>query len=115
MNLGIFLVFWIKMRRYHWGMARKPRIEFAGAVYHVISRGDRGEAIYQDDEDRRLFLQFLGEVCERTSWLIHAFVAMTNHHHLLLETPEANLVVGMKWLQGTYTQRFNLRYRLRGH
>ena len=64
-------------------MARKPRIEFAGAVYHVISRGDRGEAIYQDEEDRRLFLQFLGEVCERTGWLIHAFVAMTNHYHLL--------------------------------
>lgn len=96
-------------------MARKPRIEFAGAVYHVISRGDRGEAIYQDDEDRRLFLQFLGEVCDRTGWLIHAFVVMTNHYHLLLETPEANLVVGMKWLQGTYTQRFNRRHRLRGH
>jgi len=96
-------------------MARKPRIEFAGVVYHVISRGDRGEAIYQDDEDRRLFLQFLGEVCDRTGWLMHAFVVMTNHYHLLLETPEANLVVGMKWLQGTYTQRFNRRHRLRGH
>jgi len=96
-------------------MARKPRIEFAGAVYHVISRGDRGEEIYQDDEDRRLFLQFLGGVCDRTGWLIHAFVVMTNHYHLLLETPEANLVVGMKWLQGVYTQRFNLRHRLRGH
>ncbi|MBM4332711.1 MAG: transposase, partial [Deltaproteobacteria bacterium] len=96
-------------------MARKPRIEFAGAVYHVISRGDRGEPIYQDDGDRCLFLQFLGEVCERTGWLIHAFVIMTNHYHLLLETPEANLVVGMKWLQGTYTQRFNLRHGFRGH
>ena len=63
-------------------MARKPRIEFAGAVYHVISRGDRGEAIYQDDEDRRLFLRFLGEVCERTGWLIHPFVVMTNHYHI---------------------------------
>ncbi|MBM4331789.1 MAG: transposase [Deltaproteobacteria bacterium] len=96
-------------------MARKPRIEFAGAVYHVVSRGDRGEPIYQDDEDRRLFLQFLGEVCERAGWLIHAFVAMTNHYHLLLETPEPNLVVGMKWLQGRFAQRFNLRHRLRGH
>ena len=95
-------------------MARKAWIEFAGAVYHVISRGDRGEAIYQDDEDQRLFLQFLGEVCERTGWLIHAFVVMTNHYHILLETPQANLVVGMKWLQGTYTQRFNLRHGLRG-
>lgn len=96
-------------------MARKPRIEFTGAVYHVISRGDRGEAIYQDDEDRLVFLRFLGEVCERTGWQIHAFVLMTNHYHILLETPEANLVVGMKWLQGIYTQRFNLRHRLRGH
>ena len=92
-------------------MARKLRIEFAGAVYHVISRGDRGEAIYQDDEDRRQFLQFLGEVGDRTGWLINAFVVMTNHYHLLLETPEANLVVGMRWLQGAYTQRFNLRHR----
>ena len=96
-------------------MARKPRIEFAGAVYHVLSRGDRGEPIYQDDEDRLLFLRFLGEVCERTGWLIHAYILMTNHYHILLETPGANLVVGMKWLQGTYTQRFNLRHRLRGH
>jgi putative transposase len=96
-------------------MARKPRIEFPGAVYHVLSRGDRGEAIYQDDEDRLLFLRFLGEACERTGWLIHAFILMTNHYHILLETPEPNLVVGMKWLQGVYTQRFNLRHGLRGH
>ena len=96
-------------------MARKPRIEFAGGVYHVISRGDRWEAIYQDNEDRSLFLQYLGEVCGRTGWLVHAFVVMTNHYHMLLETPEANLVEGMKWLQGAYAQRFNLRHGLRGH
>ena len=95
-------------------MARKARIEFAGAVYHVIGRGDRGEAICQDDEDRRLFLQFLGQVCGRTRRLIHAFVVMTNHYHILLETREANLVEGMKWLQRTYIQRFNLRHELRG-
>jgi putative transposase len=51
-----------------------------GAIYHVISLGDRGEAIYQDDEDRRLFLQFLGEVSEQTGWLIHAFVVISNHY-----------------------------------
>jgi len=94
-------------------MARKPRIEFAGAVYHIISRGDRGEAIYEGDEDRERFLGGVGEVCERTGWKVHAFVLMTNH--LLLETPEPNLLVGMKWLQGTYTQRFNRRHNLRGH
>jgi putative transposase len=96
-------------------MARKPRIEFAGAVYHIISRGDRGEAIYEGDEDRERFLGGVGEVCERTGWKVYAFVLMTNHYHLLLETPEPNLVVGMKWLQGTYTQRFNRRHNLRGH
>jgi REP element-mobilizing transposase RayT len=96
-------------------MARKPRIEFAGAVYHILSRGDHGENIYQDDEDRKGFLRCLDEVCERTGWKIHAFVLMSNHYHLLLETPEANLVVGMKWLQGVYTQRFNRRHKLRGH
>ena len=96
-------------------MARKPRIEFAGAVYHILSRGDHGENIYQDDEDRKGFLRCLDEVCERTGWKIDAFVLMSNHYHLLLETPEANLVVGMKWLQGVYTQRFNRRHKLRGH
>ena len=70
-------------------MARKPRIEFAGAVYHIISRGDRGEAIYEGDEDRERFLGGVGEVCERTGWKVHTFVLMTNH--LLLETPEPNL------------------------
>jgi putative transposase len=96
-------------------MARRPRIEFSGALYHVISRGDHGEAIYRDDRDREGFLICLGEVCERTGWKIHAFVLMDNHYHLLLETPEPNLVVGMKWVQGTYTQRFNRRHNLRGH
>jgi REP element-mobilizing transposase RayT len=96
-------------------MARKPRIQYAGAVYHVICRGDRGESIFQDEIDRKQFLRCLGETCERSGWKIHAYVLMPNHYHLLLETPEPNLVVGMKWLQGTYTQRFNLRHGLRGH
>jgi putative transposase len=96
-------------------MARRPRIEFARALYHVISRGYHGETIYQDDEDQEGFLTCVGEVCERTGWKIYAFVLMTNHYHLLLETPEPNLVAGMKWLQGTYTQQFNRRHNLRGH
>ena len=100
---------------YFRAMARKPRIEYPGAVYHVICRGDRGESIFQDEIDRTQFLRCLGETCERTGWKIHAYVLMPNHYHFLLETPEANLVVGMKWLQGTYTQRFNLRHDLRGH
>jgi putative transposase len=96
-------------------MARRPRIEFAGAVYHVMSRGNRGETIFHDDDDRRQFLHCLDETCERTGWKIHAYVLMANHYHFLLETPEPNLVVGMKWLQGTYTQRFNRRHSLHGH
>jgi len=96
-------------------MARKPRIEYAGAVYHVMSRGDRQNDIFCDERDRQIFLDTLGEACERQGWLIHAYVLMDNHYHLLLETPEPNLVVGMKWLQGTYTQRFNSRHREWGH
>ena len=96
-------------------MPRKPRVEYAGAVYHVMSRGDRGEAIFRDDADREMFLAAVGEACARTGWRVHAYVLMENHYHLLLETPEPNLVVGMQWLQGTYSKRFNARHRLWGH
>lgn len=96
-------------------MPRKPRVEYAGAIYHVMSRGNRGDPIYLDDEDRRTFIDTLEEACTKTGWLVHAFVLMNNHYHLLLETPEANLVAGMKWLQGTYTQRFNSIHKLWGH
>ena len=96
-------------------MPRKPRIEYGGAVYHVMSRGNRQDMIYCDDTDREQFLETLAEVCTKTGWLVHAYVLMDNHYHILLETPEPNLVVGMKWLQGTYTQRFNARNGEWGH
>ncbi len=80
-----------------------------------MSRGNHQEAIFRDGRDGEIFLDTLGEACGRTGWRIHAFVLMGNHYHLLLETPEANLVAGMKWLQGTYTQRFNGRHKLWGH
>jgi REP element-mobilizing transposase RayT len=96
-------------------MARPLRIEYPGAVYHVMARGNQGRVIYQDDRDRRRFLETLGEACGKTGWRIHAYVLMGNHYHLLVETPEANLVAGMKWLQGTCTQRYNGRHQLRGH
>ena len=70
-----------------------------------MGRGNQGRAIYADDRDRKRWLETLGEACEQTGWRIHAYVMMGNHYHLLLETPEANLVAGMKWLQSTYTQR----------
>ena len=81
-------------------MPRKPRVEYSGAVYHVMCRGNGGQAIFADDLDRGMFLDVLDEVCERCGWRIHAYVLMGNHYHVLLETPEPNLVAGMKWLQG---------------
>jgi len=96
-------------------MARQLRVEYAGAIYHVMSRGDRQEAIFWDEEDRRRFLGTLGEACARGGWQVHAYCLMGNHFHLVLETPQPTLVAGMKWFLGTYTQRFNARHRLRGH
>ncbi len=96
-------------------MPRKLRIQFPGALYHVLDRGDRREAIFRDDADRERFLETLGEVCARTGWRLHAYVLMSNHYHLLLETPEPNLAAGMRWFQGTYSIRFNCRHKLHGH
>jgi REP element-mobilizing transposase RayT len=80
-----------------------------------MSRGDRREAIVLGDQDRELWLRTLGEACRKTGWQVHAYCLMSNHFHLVIETPEANLVAGMKWLLGTYAVRFNTRHRLRGH
>jgi putative transposase len=96
-------------------MARPLRIEFAGATYHIMARGNQGQKICLDDPDRERWLATLVATWKRTGWVIHAWALMGNHYHLLLETPEPNLVSGMKWLQGTYTQRFNARHRKRGH
>ena len=96
-------------------MARKLRIQFPGAIYHAMSRGDRREDIFRDDFDREAFLQALADVCAKTGWLVHAFCLMPNHFHLVVETPQPNLVPGMKWFLGTYTARFNRRHRLNGH
>ena len=97
------------------GMARKPRVEFEGAIYHVMCHGNRQEPIFRDRRDHVCFLDTLGEACGRTGWRLHAFVLMGNHYHLLLETPEPNLVDGMRWFQGTYTQRFNVRHGRTGY
>lgn len=96
-------------------MARPLRLEFAGAVYHVTSRGDRREDIYLDDEDRREWLAVLALVCDRFNWVLHAYCQMTNHYHLLVETVEGNLSAGMRQLNGVYTQRFNRRHGMVGH
>lgn len=96
-------------------MVRPLRIEFAGALYHVTSRGDGQEDIYLDDEDRENYLEVLRDVCERFNWDVHAYCLMTNHYHLLVETPESNLSKGMRHLNGVYTQRFNRKYNRVGH
>jgi len=96
-------------------MSRPLRIEFAGALYHVTSRGDGQEDIYLDDSDRELFLEVLGEVSERFNWTPHAYCLMGNHYHLLLETPDGNLAKGMRHLNGVYTQRFNRKHKRVGH
>ena len=95
-------------------MARSLRIEFKGAFYHVMARGNQKKDIFFDDEDRWSFLQTLQEARDRTGWGVHAWVLMNNHYHLLLQTPHANLVEGMKWLQNAYTRRLNGRHRLWG-
>ena len=95
-------------------MARAVRVRYGGAFYHVMARGNRRERIFRGEADRLLFYQTLGEACERTGWRVHAWELMSNHYHLMVETPEGNLVAGMRWLQNTYTRRHNCRYRLWG-
>jgi putative transposase len=92
-------------------MPRSLRLEFPGAFYHVMARGNRKEPIFEDDDDRRFFLATLAEACGMTGWRVHAWVLMGNHYHLFIETPEPNLVAGMKWLQNTVTRRHNVRHR----
>jgi len=92
-------------------MARKLRVQYPGAIYHVMNRGDRREPIFNDDADRETFLKTLGQACEKTDWLVHAWCLMSNHFHLVVETPRGNLVEGMKWFLGTYTSRFNRRHK----
>ena len=96
-------------------MARPMRLEFAGAIYHVTSRGDRREDIYDSDADREHFIKILGDVCQRFNWVCHAYCLMSNHYHLLIETPDANLSKGMRQLNGVYSQAYNRANGRVGH
>jgi len=96
-------------------MARPLRIEYEGAVYHVMSRGNAREKIYWDATDRFKFLEVLSSVVSRFKWIVHAYCLMDNHYHLIVETPFANLSAGMRQLNGIYTQRINRRYKRCGH
>lgn len=96
-------------------MPRPLRIEYPGAIYHVINRGNQQQEIFRSDSDRMDFLSTLARTCEKTGWQVHAYCLMGNHFHLVIETPSANLVAGMKWLLGVYTLRFNRRHNSCGH
>ncbi len=96
-------------------MPRQRRIEYAGAIYHAMARGNRRGKIVLDDIDRTRFEGTLGEVVQRTGWDLYAWVLMGNHYHFLFRTPEPNLVEGMKWFQNTWTRRFNVRHKHWGH
>ena len=96
-------------------MSRKLRVEYPGAIYHVMNRGDWREPVFKDDADYRRFLETLTEACGKTDWRVLAYCLMPNHFHLVAETPQGNLVAGMKWFLGTYTSRFNRRHNLCRH
>lgn len=96
-------------------MARPLRLEFAGGVYHVTSRGNARGEIYLDDEDRLNWLELFNDVCSRFNWVCHAYCLMSNHYLLVIETMEGNLSKGMRQLNGVYTQAFNRRHKRVGH
>lgn len=96
-------------------MARPVRLEFGGALYHVTARGDRREAIYEDDVDRAQFLEVLGQVVGQFNWCCHAYCLMGNHYHLVIATPDGNLSKGMRQLNGVFTQWSNRRHHRTGH
>ncbi len=96
-------------------MTRPLRLELNGGIYHVTSRGDRREDIYEYKDDREKWLVTLGNVCERFHWRCHAYCLMDNHYHIVIETAEPNLSKGMRQLNGVYTQYYNRRHDRVGH
>ena len=96
-------------------MARPLRLQFPGAVYHLTSRGNARQPIFLTDDDRQRFCQVLAQVVSRYAWRCHAYCLMDNHYHLLIETLEATLAIGMRHLNGRYTQHFNAHHHRVGH
>src|SRR6056300_867337 len=96
-------------------MSRAWRIEYEGAYYHLLSRGNQGRDIFRDDKDRLVFLDTVGEMSERFEMDVHAYVLMDNHYHLLVRTRKANLKKAMHWFGTTYTQRYNRQHFRIGH
>ncbi|MGH7908382.1 MAG: transposase, partial [Thermodesulfobacteriota bacterium] len=96
-------------------MARPLRLEFPGALYHITSRGNARQEIFLSDDDRTCFLNLLGREVEQQRWRCYAYCLMNNHYHIMIETPEGNLVLGMRRLNGAYSQEFNRRHGRVGH
>jgi len=96
-------------------MSRPLRIEFPEALYHITSRGDRREDIYDDESDRNAFLDIFAATIDRYNWVCYAYCLMSNHYHLLIQTPDGNLSKGMRQLNGVYTQSYNRRHKKIGH
>ena len=96
-------------------MPRLPRRQIPDGLYHVTTRGNRRQPIVLEDRDCEVFLVLLGKVVKRLGWKVHAYCLMTNHYHLLVETPNADISVGMQLLNGQYAQAFNRRHGYEGH
>ena len=96
-------------------MARQWRIEYPGAFYHILSRGNERQEIFRSDDDREMFLDLIGDFSDRFQIDMIAYVLMGNHYHLLLKTPNGNLSRSMQWLGTTYTRKFNNRHNRSGH
>ena|SRR6056297_844295 len=96
-------------------MPRPLRVEYEGARYHVMCRGNRDQVVFGSADDCRLFLKTLSESVQRAGFVVHAYALMKTHYHLLIETPNGNLVESMKWLQGAFTQRMNAMHQTWGH
>lgn len=90
-------------------------MESEAGVYHVLNRGNYRADIFRTEKAKAAFLKCLGEACGQTGWRVHAWCLMSNHYHLAVSTPRANLVEGMRWLQGTFSTRFNRLRNERGH
>ena len=96
-------------------MARKLRLEYEGAIYHVISRGNYRAKVFGAEKTKAAFLKCLGEASAKSGWAVHAWCVMSNHYHLCFTTPQPNLVEGMRWLQATFSMRFSRLRNERGN
>jgi len=96
-------------------LPRPPRVQFEGATYHIVTRGVRKLPLFTDDRDREFFLELLDLTVARYEWELHAYCLMTNHFHLLISTPGANVSAGMQYLNSCYAQWFNWRHDYEGH